>query len=215
MKLYLRRGIILFVALVAATIIAAPHVLRAFGSWLAINDFLMEADAIVVLGGDLPFRAMEAGEIYKKGLAPEVWVTRPAASPEVLALEKLQIGFIPEYSYSVRVLLQVGVASSAIRVVAGDIVNTEDEVRAVIRALDETGKHRVILVTSEFHCRRVRIIWNSLAPLQLKATIRFPQQDPFDRDHWWRNSRDVLAVSREMGGILNAWAGFPLSASRQ
>ncbi len=35
-------------------------------------------------------------------------------------------------------------------------------------------------------------------------------EDPFDPDHWWRNTRDVLSVVRETLGLVNAWAGLPV-----
>ena len=46
------------------------------GSWVVVADPLVKADAIVVFGGQLPFRAMEAAAIYHEGWAPEVWVTQ-------------------------------------------------------------------------------------------------------------------------------------------
>jgi hypothetical protein len=29
-------------------------------------------------------------------------------------------------------------------------------------------------------------------------------------DHWWRNTRDALAVVREILGLINLWAGLPV-----
>jgi uncharacterized SAM-binding protein YcdF (DUF218 family) len=157
---------------------------------------------------------MEAAGIYKRGLASEVWVTRPAPTVESKDLEKLDIGFVPEDAYSVRVLIRYGVSSSAVRVIDGDITNTEDEVRATLRMLHETGKTRSILVTSKYHGRRTKIIWGALAPPDLKATVRFTPDDPFDPKRWWQNSSDALAVTREIGGIINAETGFRLKPRR-
>jgi uncharacterized SAM-binding protein YcdF (DUF218 family) len=184
------------------------------GSWLSVEDTLQPADAIVVLGGHLPFRAMEAAAIFKQGWASEVWVTRPEPTVESKTLEKLDIGFVPEDVYSVRVLIRYGVSSSAVRVIDGDITNTEDEVRATLRMLHETGKTRSILVTSKYHGRRTKIIWGALAPPDLKATVRFTPDDPFDPKRWWQNSSDALAVTREIGGIINAETGFRLKPRR-
>jgi hypothetical protein len=72
----------------------------------------------------------------------------------------------------------------------------------------------VILVTSTYHTRRVKVTWQALAGAPYDSIVRYTDRTPFDRDRWWHNSRDMLAVSREVGGILNAWAGFPLSAAR-
>jgi uncharacterized SAM-binding protein YcdF (DUF218 family) len=214
MRFPARRRWLLLLSVAALVFLTLPLAFRSVGSWLVVQDPLNAADAIVVFGGHLPFRAIEAGKIYKQGIAPEVWVTRPAATTESAALQELEIGFVPEHDYSVRTLLRLGVPPSAVRLLDGEIVNTEDEVRATLQTLQVTGKKRVILVTSEYHCRRVKIIWHALAPPGLTAAVRSTPSDPFDPDRWWRNSHDSLAVTREIGGILNAWAGFPLKASR-
>jgi len=195
-------------------LLSSAFVFRFVGSWLSVEDPLQRADAIVVLGGHLPFRAMEAAAIYRAGWSATIWVTRPLKSVESKALDKLDVGFIPEDVYSELVLVRLGVPSSAVTHLEGDISTTEDEVRSTIRALRETGKTRVILVTSKFHCRRAKFVWNVLAPVDLKATVRFTPDDPFNPQHWWENSADVLAVAREIGGILNAATGFHLKSTR-
>ena len=44
--------------------------------------------------------------------------------------------------------------------------------------------------------------------------VRAAPEDPFDPRHWWRNSRDALDVVREVLGLLNAWAGLPVTRTR-
>ena len=46
---------------------------------LVVDDSLAQASAIVVLGGELPFRAMEAADLYTQSWAPEIWLTRARA----------------------------------------------------------------------------------------------------------------------------------------
>ena len=41
-------------------------------------------------------------------------------------------------------------------------------------------------------------------------TVHAAHDDPFDADHWWRNTRDVFSVVRETLGLVNAWAGLPV-----
>ena len=53
--------------LVAALAFAAFAVLEA-GAWLVVEDPLQPARAIVVLGGKVPFRAMEAAKLYKQAV---------------------------------------------------------------------------------------------------------------------------------------------------
>jgi uncharacterized SAM-binding protein YcdF (DUF218 family) len=82
------------------------------GNWLVVNDQLQKADAVVVLGGYLPYRAIGAAEIYNDGWAPVVWVTQTDHSRDLVA-EALEIGYVREHEYSRRILEKLGVPSHA------------------------------------------------------------------------------------------------------
>ena len=69
-----RRLVVLVVPLLLLFAIAVFAFLRA-GVWLTVADPLQHARAVVVLGGAMPYRAIEAAAIYKAGWAGEVWVT--------------------------------------------------------------------------------------------------------------------------------------------
>jgi hypothetical protein len=53
-------------------------------------------------------------------------------------------------------------------------------------------------------------LWRHLAGEDLRAIVRAAPEDPFDADHWWRNTRDALSVVRELLGLMNVWAGLPV-----
>jgi hypothetical protein len=46
------------------------------GRWLVLQDPLVHADAIVILSGHLPDRALEAARLYGAGYAQQVWISR-------------------------------------------------------------------------------------------------------------------------------------------
>jgi uncharacterized SAM-binding protein YcdF (DUF218 family) len=178
------------------------------GEWLVVEDPLVPSGAAVVLSGGMPMRAREAAEIYRGKFAPEVWVTDPNdASSE---LQELGIHFLGETFYNQRVLIQLGVPVESIRVIEPKIYNTEDEVRAIAKTARDTGVHRVIIVTSKAHTRRVHTIWHKLVGDDPALIVRYAREDGYDGAHWWRRTSDALDVSREVFGLLNAWAGFPL-----
>lgn len=190
----------------------APLALTAIGTWLVTEDPLQHAPAVVVFGGQVPFRAMEAAAIYRQGWTHEVWLTQRGVDPEDVALARLGIQRPPEYAYNRQVLERLGVSSNAIRVLNERNVNTAEEVRVIARELRSHGADRVILVTSKFHTRRVRVLWHALVGNHPEAIIRYTPDDPFEADHWFRNTEDGMAVSREWFGLLNAWAGFPVKS---
>jgi uncharacterized SAM-binding protein YcdF (DUF218 family) len=179
------------------------------GIWIVVQDPLEKADTIVVLGGELPYRAMEAARLHTQGWAREIWVTQ-TESVHLRDTRLLVPELLPEHEYSYKVLRALGVPENSIRILEPPVIATVDEVKVIVSNLQQTRGKRAILVTSKYHTRRLRVTWNAVADDHYEAVVRYTDRTPFDRDHWWRNSRDVLAVSREMGGILNAWAGFPL-----
>jgi uncharacterized SAM-binding protein YcdF (DUF218 family) len=178
------------------------------GRWLVVEDTLEKAQAIVVLSGRMPLRAVEAAKLYREGYAPKVWLTH-SAEPAA-TLEAMGISFTGEDVYNAQVLMHEGVPADSIRVLQPLIINTADELAAVSTALAEEKSGTVIIVTSKVHTRRVRILWNRLAAGRGRALVRAASDDPFDPRRWWRTTGDALDVVREFLGILNAWAGMPL-----
>ena len=130
-------------AAAVSVILAAILAFRAAGNWLVTADPLQPARAIVVLGGHVPFRAMEAAAVYKQGWAPEVWLTRGGFNAEEMAFEELGIDRTAEDVYSHRVLERLGVPPAAIRTLPERNAITADEVRAVARRLQVEGGDRV------------------------------------------------------------------------
>lgn len=207
-----RRRFIL-AAIACTFLVLALVVFFGVGRWLVVEDPLGKAHAIVVLSGGMPLRAVGAAELYRQGYAPEVWLTHSAEPGE--SLKALGIPFEGgEEVYNARVLIHEGVPAGAIHVLEPVIVNTADEVKVISAALEREKDRSVIVVTSKPHTRRVRLLWRKLAPRECHAIVRAASDDPFDPRHWWRSTADALDVVREVLGLMNAWAGLPLTRTR-
>jgi hypothetical protein len=193
-----------FLLLCASAVLAFLRV----GRWLVVEDPIAPADAIVVLSGRMPERAIEAARLYHLGVASQIWISPPVSPTDELAA--LNIHYLGEDFYNEEVLLALGVPAEAIRVLNQPAVNTEAEVDGISADLRDDSLTSVIIVTSKAHTRRVRAIWNRRAAPGLRLVVRYPDDDPFDGAHWWRHTQDALDVVREVLGLLNAWAGFPL-----
>jgi len=183
------------------------------GRWLVVEDPLEPAHAIVVLSGHLPSRAMEAARIYQGNFAAQVWVSLPI-SPAA-QLERMHIAFIGEDFYNQKVLMAQGVPPDAIRIFEDPAANTEEEVDEIARDCRRDNAHVVIIVTSKPHTRRVRLIWNRRVGNDPRAIVRYVSDDSYDPAHWWRSTSDALDVVREVLGVANAVAGFPLHPAEQ
>jgi uncharacterized SAM-binding protein YcdF (DUF218 family) len=179
---------------------------RGAGRWLVREDPLASADEIVVLSGSMPARAEEAGKIFQMGYAREIWVSR-ADSPRE-KLESQGIHFLGEEDYNRAILVHEGVPEADLHIFPQPIVNTQQEIEEISGQMRHDGKTTVIIVTSPPHTRRVRALWTKVVGSGLRLIVRGAPEDPFDADHWWRDTRDTFAVVREIMGLLNTWLGL-------
>jgi len=201
-----RRWLIAAAALAALAGLAVGATVE-FGRWLIVSDPLRSARAIVVLAGETPYRAEEAAKLYHQGWAHEIWLTPEPENPE---LARLGINAPDRLVFNREALVKLGVAAAAIRVMPTATHNTEEEERQLLSELKRLGGDCLILVTSPYHTRRVRIIWHKLADNSPQAVVRPALEEPFDAAHWWRNPDDLKYAGHEFFGLLNAWAGDPV-----
>jgi len=181
------------------------------GRWLVVGDPLERASAAVVLSGGAPFRAIEAATLYRDGWVREVWITRASNPAEDAILARLRFDLDVRDESSNRLILEhLGVSRSDIRILEPGARNTAEEVQIIARELTRMERDSVILVTSKPHSRRVRATWRALVGGIPRALVRYADSDPFDGHRWWEQTSDALAVSREVFGLMNVWAGFPV-----
>jgi uncharacterized SAM-binding protein YcdF (DUF218 family) len=200
------------VLLAAIVLVGFAHaaLFRGVGSFLIVEDRLEPAAAIVVLGGQLPFREMEAAKLYRDGWAPGVVIVRGARREEWKALQDLRIEVKEVWELSREVLIRQGVPPSAILVPEEEAEGTLEESQVAVRAL-KPANLPVILVTSKFHTRRARLTWNYVTEGRSKAIVRRVSSEMPAFFPWWRERRFVLAVVREYLGLVNYYAGFPVT----
>lgn len=206
-----------FLAGVALFLISqlAPLALGAVGHWLIVEDELTRADVIFVHAGHLPFRSIEAADIYGDDFADEVWLAPISPTRESEALFDLGIERPPGHYWRSLVLSRRGVPRDAIRILSAEVLNTRDEVQSVADELARRGLSSAILVTSKQHSRRVRMLWDRVAPEGLTAIVRPSASDPFDPDAWWTNTEDGQATLHELAGITAVWLDIGLRPERE
>jgi len=200
------------VLLAGMLLVGFAHVpiLREIASFLIIEDSLEPAAAIVALGGEPPFREMEAAKLYRAGWAPKVLVIPGALWEEQQALSELGIKIPDAWEISREVLLKKGVPSSAIIISKGRAEGTLEELKLAFKTIGPVTQP-VILVSSKFHTRRVRLTWGYVTHGESTAIVRAAEGDPFDPARWWRERRFILSVVREYLGLINYYAGFPVA----
>jgi uncharacterized SAM-binding protein YcdF (DUF218 family) len=201
-----RLRVIVLLAVSLALVTAAVVAFRGVGRWLTRPDPLAPADVIVILSGAMPARAEEAAHIFEMGYSHKVWITRLVSPADELA--RMGIQYTGEEDYSREVLIHEGVPAQAIRILPEPISDTQQEVEEISRDARAEGDSRVMIVTSPQHTRRVKALWRTLVGRNPALIVRGAPQDGFDADHWWRDTRDVSSVVRELMGLLNVWTGL-------
>jgi uncharacterized SAM-binding protein YcdF (DUF218 family) len=176
----------------------SPTVLTALGAQLIHADPPQQADAIVVLAPFLD-RVIEAADLYRRGLAPLVVVTR--ASRDLGEQELIDRGILQSAEDQRRhALVSLGVASEAVVVLDGLADSTADEARFFGEWARKHPVRRVIVVTSPPHTARSRFTFRRATQnLGIEVLMRPSSKHPFQPETWWRNRgtlRDGLSGGR-------------------
>lgn len=163
--------------------------------WIDGADEPEPADLIVVLAG-LPSRPLYAAELYAKGLAPEVWTSRPYRRPDEQILLDLGVRYQLEEDLNREILEKKGVPKENIHLYGNGVVSTFEEALALSKALDVTGK-TLLIVTSRWHARRARLIFRRALP-DSRIIVAGSPHESFTR-RWWRDH--ILARSVVMEAV--------------
>src|SRR5579864_2971378 len=107
-------------ALALFALSAGLALMLSVGHWLVKEDSLQKANAIAVLSGNFPARALEAASLYRSGYANEIWLTHPGPQPEALA--EMGIRYPSEADFNYQVLRRHGVPAKAIHILDSQII---------------------------------------------------------------------------------------------
>ena len=198
--LFLGSGVLLACALLVLGILR-------IGPYLVVADRLEPSDAIFVLAGTGPARLVEAASLYRRGLAPEIVVSRP---PDTMRLARELAGEPPFQERALRALVHAGVPRQAVVRLDRVAVNTDEELGIDFEYAQAQNYRRVILVTSPPHTRRVRMIWSAYYQEKLPALVHPTPFEEFDPARWWRSSRSLEKGLHEVAAIANFLLGQPV-----
>jgi len=178
------------------------------GNWLVHEDAIHEADAIVVLAGNSPERALEAARLYRRGYAREIWLTHPKKAGSLDEFGQLRQP--AEDSRNSDILCGARVPRQAIRVLDLPIVNTADELNAIDSRLKESGGSSVIIVTNKAHTGRVNSLWRRYHSGRGEIVVHAVPHDQFAAFNWWKTPSSRAQGVHELLGMMNIWAGMPV-----
>lgn len=203
-----RRWLLALLAGGLLSVIAAVVAGRSLGPWLVVSDPLVASDVIFVTDGQTPQRELEGAALFLEGWAPRVALTLPrdTLSAEV---RRLAGDSLPQ-ERAWRLLARRGVPEAAIVRLDRTVDNTLQELHADFDHARAHGYRRVIIVSSPYHTRRIRLIWSSRFERDIPAIVRSTRYEPVDPTRWWRSRRFLEDVAHEVFGIAHFLLGSPV-----
>ena len=187
---------VLFLIVFCFVLYAARRpLLRLAGESWVVEDPLEQSDALLLLGDDNFFadRATRASELYRQKLAPVVVASGRRLRPSAGIAELMEHD-----------LIERGVPKDRIIRFPHDADSTRDEAVALLALVTEKNWHRVIVVTSNYHTRRARYIYQRIFPPSVTVRVASARDGDFDPEHWWENRKSWKLFTRELEAMLVA-----------
>jgi uncharacterized SAM-binding protein YcdF (DUF218 family) len=169
--------------------------LRIAGNFWVVEDSAQTSDAIVILSDDnfSADRAARAAQLFKEGFAPRIVASGRYLRPYASIAELMQHD-----------LTDRGVPQSAVVLFPMHAEDTLEEAEVLSQFLSSHGWKRILLVTSNYHTRRARYIYERILPPGFELRVISAPDSDFDPDNWWR-SRQGEKI------FLHEFLGYPVA----
>jgi uncharacterized SAM-binding protein YcdF (DUF218 family) len=184
--------LIFFLALLFVLYLVRHPVLRLAGGFWVVEESPQASDVIVILDYDGD-RAARAAELFKAGWAPHVIASGQSFRPYASAAELEQHD-----------LLERGVPAGAITKLVHRARDTREEALEVSATLSSHGWKKVLIVTSNYHTRRARYIYQRTLPPGSQLRVIAAHDPEYDPDKWWWSRAGVKTFFRETLGFCVA-----------
>ncbi len=176
------------------------------GVWLAKEDALPHADAMILLMGSFPERVLQSVDLYHEGIADRLIIVYESMGA-YQALEDRGATVIRTTEQARDVAVALGVPDSCITMLPGDARSTLDEALVVREYIAASPcLDTLILVSSPAHMRRAYIIFKNVLQNQEKKVYigcSPSAYSSFKPEKWWRRKEDIQSVISEYIKILS------------
>jgi uncharacterized SAM-binding protein YcdF (DUF218 family) len=197
--------VLFFVALLCLVLYWARHpILRYAAESLVVDEPAEHADALLLLGDDNFYadRATHAVELFRHGVAPVIVASGRRLRPSAGIAE------LEEHD-----LIERGVPRDKILRFSHDADSTQEEVVALAKFSVEHRFRSVIVVTSNYHTRRARYIFEKEFPKRIAVSVASAHDGDFDPERWWEHRKSQELFMREWVGLLIAHWDRPLASA--
>lgn len=161
-------------------------------SWV-IEDPLEKADVLMVLSDDNFYadRATRAAELFREGKAPWVVASGRRLRPSAGIAELMEHD-----------LVERGVPKDKILRFAQDGDSSREEAEALAKLAKTKKWRKAIIVTSNYHTRRVRYVFRRVFPQDMEIRVAGARDGDFDPENWWEKRKSIKLFMREITGMM-------------
>jgi len=182
--------------------------LSRLGGFLVVEDPPRKADAIIVLGGSMYERQMEAVDLFQAGMAPRIYLFREVADWGERVLIERKTPYLRAVDVQIDAMVKLGVPRDAIGIL-DQAANTATEARFVEQLVSEQHLSTIICVTSKQHTRRARLVLSRrLKDLGTTIVMRASRYDLTPVDKWWTDRPTIRFTLFESQRLLGYWIGL-------
>jgi len=189
--------VLLCIVLLGVLVYLVRHPIMRFAaeSWV-VDEPASHADAIIVLSDDNFYadRATRAAELSRQQVAPIVVASGRRLRPHA------GFGELIEHD-----LIERGVPKEKILRLDHDASDTIEEAEALAKLAKEKRWSSVIVVTSNYHTRRVRYVFGKVFPAQIAVTVASARDADFDPERWWEKRKSTNLFAHEALGMVDAF----------
>jgi len=188
-------ALLVFALLLFVVYLVRRPILRAVGDYWVVDDPASQADALIILSDDdfIGSRAAKAADLYHEGRAQHIVASGRMMRPYAGVGELMQ-----------RDLTDRGVPTSSIEIYRHNASGTLEEAQT-LRSLVVGKKWRhVVIVTSNYHTRRARYIFQKVFPLGVQVDVASAKDPVFDISDWWEHKTGIKMFLHELAGMCEA-----------
>lgn len=189
--------LILFTSLLLVVYLVRGPLLRALADWWIVDEPLERSGAIVVLGGDnvTGDRVRHAVELYRQGWAPRVVLSGMSYR-----------SYFNEVEWMRQEAVNLGVPEDHLIIVPQRASSTLAEAQALQPVLAENGFWKIIVVTSNYHTRRSRLIFHALYRERGTQVLMSAAPDyEFRPQRWWKDRDGRILFLWEVSAMISTW----------
>jgi hypothetical protein len=188
--------LLILLLFVAAVYVVRNPLLRLIGQLWVLDEPAEHADVIVVLSDDNynGDRASHAADLYHAAVAGQIVASGRLLRPYAGVAEMME-----------RDLESRGVAPASIVKFPHRAANTREEAEALAGLVASRGWKRVLVVTSNYHARRARLIFGRVFRPGVTVRVSAALDSDFDPSHWWESRLGRKLFFHEVLGYGVAW----------